>query len=240
MSDQRELRLSADHVVIAAGGICGGDLSMVRRHWPESWGSAPELLLNGAHKFGDGLLHEQVAAIGGAVTHLDLHWNYAAGVHNPKRRRPADGLSLVPPRSALWFNARGERIMAPGPMAAYGDTRVLVETVLQQPGQYSWQVLNWKIALRELNASGPEYLTPIVEKSWPSLAAMLLFGNKRDVQCLIEDCAEDIVAGDSLDELIVRMQSKSLYGIQIDAAQMRETITAWDAMIERGRAFHND
>jgi hypothetical protein len=76
------------------------------------------------------MLHDRAAEIGAAVTHLDLQWHYPAGVHHPARRRPDDGLSLVPPRSALWFNARGERIMNPGPMPAYGDTRHLVASVL--------------------------------------------------------------------------------------------------------------
>jgi hypothetical protein len=126
----REIAVDAERVIIASGGICGGDLSKVRAHWYRAWGAPPEKLLNGAHVYGDGMLHDRAAEIGAAVTHLDLQWHYPAGVHHPARRRPDDGLSLVPPRSALWFNARGERIMNPGPMAAYGDTRHLVASVL--------------------------------------------------------------------------------------------------------------
>ncbi len=44
-----EIRASAEHVVIASGGICGGDLSRVRAHWYRPWGDPPEELLNGAH-----------------------------------------------------------------------------------------------------------------------------------------------------------------------------------------------
>src|SRR5438093_7218825 len=71
---QREIRVDAPTVVIASGGICGGDLTKVRAHWHGPWGPAPETLLNGAHTHGDGALHDAVAELGGAVRNLDRHW----------------------------------------------------------------------------------------------------------------------------------------------------------------------
>ncbi|MGZ4890601.1 MAG: FAD-binding protein, partial [Candidatus Angelobacter sp.] len=219
---------------------CGGDLSRLRANWYKPWGEPPQKLLNGAHDFGDGILHDRVASIGGALTHLDLHWHYAAGVHHPAKRRPDDGLSLVPPRSALWFNARGERIMNPGPMPAYGDTRHLVESVLRQPGQYSWQVMNWKIAIRELAVSGCDYMTAFRYKDRHALLKSALFGNKELVQRLIRECPDDIVVADTLDQLMERMDGKNLYGHRLDRPQMEATVRAWDEMMARGPAFHND
>ncbi|HET9838198.1 MAG TPA: FAD-dependent oxidoreductase [Candidatus Angelobacter sp.] len=240
MESGTDIKVSAEHVVIASGGICGGDLSRLRANWYKPWGSPPEKLLNGAHMYGDGLLHDRVAELGGSVTHLDLHWHYAAGVHHPEQRRPDDGLSLVPPRSALWFNARGERIMTPGPMPVYGDTRHLVESVLRQPGQYSWQVMNWKIALRELAVSGHDYMTAFRHKQRWALAKGVLFGNKQLVERLAHECPEDFVVADTLDELMERMDAKNLYGLRLDRERMRSTINGWDEMIARGPAYHND
>jgi predicted oxidoreductase len=240
MNSGDEVKVAAEHVVIASGGICGGDLSHLRANWYKPWGEPPQKLLNGAHDFGDGMLHDRVASIGGALTHLDLHWHYAAGVHHPSKRRPDDGLSLVPPRSALWFNARGERIMNPGPMPAYGDTRHLVESVLRQPGQYSWQVMNWKIAIRELAVSGCDYMTAFRYKDRRSLLKSVLFGNKELVQRLIRECPDDIVVADTLDQLMERMDEKNLYGHRLDRPRMEATIRAWDEMLARGPAFHND
>lgn len=240
MKSGEEIRVSAEHVVIASGGICGGDLIRLRANWYQPWGTPPKKILNGAHDFGDGLLHDGVAAVGGAVTHLDLHWHYAAGVHHPAKRRPDDGLSLVPPRSALWLNAQGRRIMNPGPMPVYGDTRHLVESVVRQPGQYSWQVMNWKIAVRELAVSGCDYMTAFRFKDRRALIKGALFGNKELVQRLIRECPDDIVVGETLDELMNRMDEKSLYGLRIDRPEMEVTIRAWDDMIARGPAFHND
>lgn len=240
MDDGRQVAVTADHVVIASGGVCGGDLSCVRANWHKPWGDPPRELLNGAHKFGDGMLHGKVSELGGAVTHLDLHWHYAAGVHHPAKRRPFDGLSLVPPRSALWLNARGERIMHPGPMPVYGDTRHLVASVLAQPGQYSWQVMNWKIAIKELAVSGCDYMTAFRYKQKLGLAASLVFGNKDLVNRLMRDCPDDIVVADQLDELMDRMDRQSLYGLKIDRARMDATVRAWDEMIARGPAYAND
>jgi predicted oxidoreductase len=240
MDTGAEVRIAAEHVVIASGGVCGGDLSCVRANWHKPWGDPPPKLLNGAHRYGDGMLHSGVAALGGAVTHLDLHWHYAAGVHHPAKRRPDDGLSLVPPRSALWLNARGERIMNPGPMPVYADTRHLVASVLAQPGQYSWQVMNWKIAIKELGVSGGDYMTAFRYKKKLRLAADLAFGNKELVHRLIRECPDDFVVADNLDDLMERMNQKSLYGLQIDRARMAADVRAWDGMIDRGPAYFND
>jgi predicted oxidoreductase len=233
-------RVNAEHTVIASGGICGGDLSKLRANWYKPWGDPPARILNGAHIYGDGKLHDAVAGIGGSVTNLDLHWHYAAGIHHPARRRPGDGLSLVPPRSALWLNARGERIMTPGPMPVYGDTRHLVASVLSQPGQYSWQVMNWKIAIKELAVSGCDYMTAFRYKRRLGLISGVLFGNKDLVKRLMHDCPDDIAVADSLDRLMDEMDARSLYGLTINREAMTSTIRAWDDMIARGPAFHND
>ena len=158
----------------------------MRRYWLADWGEPPALILNGAHRYADGLLHDK-AALGGNLTHLDRHRHYAAGIHHPKKRKPADGLSLVPPRSALWLNARGERI-GPQPLVGYTDTRFLVEQIVRQPGKYSWQLLNWKIAARELAVSGSDYMTAFREKNKRLLVKHLLFGNDELVERLAREC----------------------------------------------------
>jgi predicted oxidoreductase len=240
LSGNNDIRVDAEHVVIASGGVCGGDLSKLRANWYKPWGDPPAKLLNGAHIYGDGMLHDEAASKGAAVTHLDLHWHYAAGVHNPAKRHADDGLSLVPPRSALWLNARGERIMNPGPMPPYGDTRHLVASVLREPGQYSWQVMNWKIAIRELAVSGCDYMTAFRYKKRIGLLTSVLFGNKDLVNRLIRDCPDDFVVADTLDQLMDRMDSKGLYSLKLDRAKMEATVKAWDGMIARGPAYYND
>jgi predicted oxidoreductase len=232
-------RAEGEDLVIASGGMCGGDLSKVRAHWYKPWGEPPPILLNGAHRYGDGLLQDKAVELGARLTHLDKQWNYAAGVHHPAKRRPHDGLSLVPPRSALWMNARGERI-GPVPLVPYADTRWLVEEICRQPGQYSWQVLNWKIAIKELAVSGCDYMTAFRFKKRGLMLKNLLLGDKDLVRRLMRDCPDDVVAADSLPELVDRMNERSLFGLRVDLAAMERDISAYDAQIDRGPAFFND
>ena len=63
----------------------------------------------------------------------------------------------------MWLNALGERI-GPKPLVGYTDTSYLVDTILNQPGQYSWQILNWNIAIKELAVSGCQYMTTFMKK----------------------------------------------------------------------------
>lgn len=237
--DGTDFRLRAEHVVIAAGGICGGDLSRVRAHWHRPWGTPPAKLLNGGHIHGDGRLHEAAAGAGARLTHLDRHWHYAAGVHHPRRLRPDDGLSLVPPRSALWLDARGRRV-GPPPLVANTDTRHLVETVLGLPGQYSWLVMNRRIARRELAVSGYDFMDAFRNKRRIKLLRQALFGNDELLARLLAECPEDLVAADTPAALARAMDERNLYGLRVDAEGMLADIRAYDDEIGRGPRFCND
>ncbi len=236
---QRDFQVTAEHVVIAAGGICGGDLSSVRANWYKPWGEPPKKLLNGAHRHADGRLHRLAGDAGANLTHLDYHWHYAAGVHHPRQMRPDDGLSLVPPRSALWFNALGERI-GPPPLVGNTDTRHLVETILQQPGQYSWKVMNMRIARRELAVSGYDFMDAFRYKRRGELFWQLLFGNRKLVRRLLSDCEQDFVVADTPAALAQAMNERNLYGLKVDSERMLTDIRAYDEEIDRGQRFFSD
>lgn len=237
--DGAAFRAEGEQLVIASGGMCGGDLSKVRAHWHKPWGEPPPLLLNGAHPYADGLLQDKAAELGARITYLDRHWHYAAGVHNPAKRWPHDGLSLVPPRSALWMNARGERI-GPVPLVPYADTRWLVEQICRQPGQYSWQVLNWKIAIKELAVSGCDFMEAFRYKKKVRMVRNLLLGDRELVRRLLRECPDDLVAADSLPELADKMNERSLFGLRVDLGAMEDAIREYDAQIERGPRYFND
>jgi hypothetical protein len=225
-------------VVLASGGICGGDLSKVKANWYRPWGKPPATLLNGSHRFADGLLHDEAARHGAALTHLDKQWHYAAGVHSRTTDSPQDGISLVPPRSALWLDARGRRF-GPVPLMGYSDTRWLVEQICRTPEQYSWQVLNWKIAIKELAVSGCDYMTAFRHKRKLLLIRQLIFGNTELANRLIDE-SEDFVVGDSLPELMDKMDALSLEGATIDRDGMAADIQAYDEQVARGARYFND
>jgi predicted oxidoreductase len=228
-------------VVIASGGMCGGDLGMVRKHWYQPWGEPPEVLLNGAHVHGDGLLHGRAEEIGAKLTHLDKQWHYAAGVHHPAKRKPHDGLSLVPPRSALWVNALGERIRNPDPLVSYTDTRHLVESIVREPGKYSWQILNWKIAAKELAVSGSEHMTAFRNKSKLLLLKHVLLGNHALVKRLVAECPDDFVVAGTLPELVEGMNRRNLFGLQTSLDTVRAEVESYDtAVAAAARAGRSD
>jgi uncharacterized protein len=227
----------AEQVVVAAGGINGGDLTRVRQNWHRDWGRPPETLLCGSHRFADGRLHDATAAVGGVLTHLDRMWNYAAGVHHPRPRKPLHGLSLVPPRSALWLNWRGERI-GPQPLVSGFDTRRLVTDICVQEKQYSWQLMNRKIALKELAISGAEHNPSIREKRKIGFLRDILFGNRWLVNEMIANCA-DFVTADSLPQLAEKMNA--LQGDRsVDLKTVQDVVAQYDATIARGEKLMND
>ena len=229
--------VKAEQVVVAAGGINGGDLARVRQNWHRDWGRPPETLLSGSHRFADGKLHDAAAAVGGVLTHLDNMWNYAAGVHHPRPRKPTHGLSLVPPRSALWLNWRGERI-GPQPLVSGFDTRRLVTDICAQEKQYSWQLMNRKIALKELAISGAEHNPSIREKRKIGFLRDILFGNRWLVNEMITNCA-DFVTAHSLPELVEKMNA--LQGdASVDLRTVQDMVAQYDATIARGEKLMND
>jgi predicted oxidoreductase len=227
---------AGESIVIAAGGI-SGDVERVRRHWHADWGVPPPVILNGSHRFADGQLHDAAGRAGANVTHLDWQWNYAAGIRHWRPRKPGHGLSLIPPKSALWLNARGERI-GPPPLVAGFDTRALVARICREPGGYSWQLLNRKIALRELAVSGSEFNPSIRERRRLAFARDLVFGNRWLYDELTRN-SEDIVLAETLAELVERMNTLSGEDL-VDLAAVESAVARYDAGIRRGEHLHND
>lgn len=233
-SQASAFQIEAEHFVLACGGITG-NLKKVRANWPQNWPPAPERLLNGSHPHNDGRLHEAVSELGGCVTHLDKHWNYAAGVRHPRPAFADHGLSLIPCRSALWLDHRGHRI-GPQPLVTGYDTRYLCEQVVHYP--WTWQIFNRKIALKELAVSGAEHNPSIRDRSVLGLVGELLFGCRWLLDEMLQHC-EDFVSADNLPDLIQQMNNLT-GSASIDAEVLKQDVQAYDAGIARGRKYHND
>ncbi|MEH6476087.1 MAG: FAD-binding dehydrogenase [Sneathiella sp.] len=224
-------------VVIAAGGINGSD-EKVRGHWQKAWGATPpEIILNGSHQYADGKMHDAVSDLGGKVTHLSNMWNYAAGVHHPSPRKPRHGLSLVPPKSALWLDATGRRF-GPEPLVSGYDTWELVRRICEQEHKYSWAVLNRKIALKELAISGAESNPSVRDKKKIKFLKTVLFGNKKLVDDMLDNCVDFVVAG-SVAELAEKMNELG-NPVPVNAEAMAHDIAEYDAQLDRPLKFRND
>jgi len=226
----------ADNFIVATGGI-NGNMQKVRENWHKEWKSPPKQILNGSHHFSDGLIHDKVSELGGHVKNLDLMWNYAAGIPHPYPKRENHGLSLVPPKSALWVNFKGER-MGPIPLITAFDTRYLVTKICEQEKQYSWQILNNKIAYKELAVSGSEFNDGIKEKKIFKFLYSILTGNKKLIKALEKDSPNYITAN-SIEELVEKMNdSTGTNDISIKA--LKNTIDSYDANFERGKYIGDD
>jgi hypothetical protein len=121
----------------------------------------------------------------------------------------------------------------------YSDTRWVVEQICRTPEKYSWQVLNWKIAIKELAVSGCDYMTAFRHKRKLQLVKEVLLGNKDLANRLIDE-SEDFAVADSLDELMDTMDAMSLAGAAIDREGMAADIQAYDDQIARGARYFND
>ena len=234
--------VDASTVLVASGGI-NGDIERVKNEWDQSWGTAPEHILNGAHRYADGTLHDAVKQIDGNVTHLHQMWNYAAGIHHPAPRVAKEGLSLIPPKSALWLDATGKRF-GPLPLVTGFDTHNICKRIAMNDHGYSWQLMNWKIALKEIAVSGAESNTAFRDRRIFQLARDIFLGNHKLLEYLVEEC-EDVVTGNSLEELVEKMNvinssSQTVGSGTVLLENVKNAIDQYDAQIDRGPEFHND
>lgn len=229
-------------VLVASGGI-NGDINRVKQEWDKSWGHPPEHILNGAHRFADGTVHDAVRIINGRVTNLHQMWNYAAGIHHPEPRTPGEGLSLIPPKSALWLDATGKRF-GPVPLVTGFDTHLLCKRIARDPYGYSWQVMNWKIALKEIAVSGAQSNPAFRDRKISQLAREILLGNHRLLEYLVNTC-EDVVVGDNLAELVEKMNhlnasSQTVGSGTVEFANVRQSIEQYDRQIDLGTELRTD
>lgn len=222
--------------MLTCGGI-NGSLKKVRENWDPIYGPCPSNLLTGTDPRADGALHDEVSRIGGQVLNLGQMWNYAAGIAEPSPRYEAHGLSLIPARSALWVSSTGKRV-GPEPMVTGFDTHDLCKKVGHMPGQYGWQVMNWKIAAKELAVSGTDTNPVIRDKQLLKMVIQTLKGNHALVQNLVDNYP-DVLMADTLDGLIGKMQQLTADGL-LDADQLKAEVGQYDEAIDRGPGFYND
>jgi predicted oxidoreductase len=216
-------RLVADRTVIATGGV-NGTVENVRRHWPEHWKAPPEVILNGAHPHSDGLLHQQAAGLGARLTHLSDMWNYAAGIPHPQAHFPGHGLSLIPCKTSLWLSPDGEPL-GPAPMVSGFDTHQLCRQVAEHP--YTWQVMNRRIACKELAISGSQHNPRIRDGQFIRFVLDTLLGSSSLLDRMLEESVEFVTAG-SVGELAQKMNE--LTGERrIDGEVLQRQVVAFDA-----------
>ncbi|XLZ70927.1 FAD-dependent oxidoreductase [Massilia sp. SR12] len=230
-----ELRFAAPLVVLAMGGINGGH-EEVRANWPAGT-PQPASMLNGAHPYADGKLHRLVAGLGGRIQAAGEMWNYAAGFPHPQPHFEGHGLSSIPCKSALWLDHSGRRI-GPQPLVTGFDTHHLCQRVagLEQP--WTWHLLNWRIAAKELAISGAEHNQRIRDRQLLHFLRETLLGNHRLVRQLSAESRHFLV-DDTLAGLAAKMNALA-GGDHVRPEVLQATADAFDANFANGDKLHND
>ena len=229
------VQLTAQTVVLAMGGI-NGNHEQARANWPPTR-PMPATMLNGAHPFANGKLHHLVAGLGGHITHAGEMWNYAAGLPHPQPHFPGHGLSTIPCKSALWLDHTGRRI-GPEPLVTGFDTHILCQRVAAQEKPYTWHLLNWRIAAKELALSGAEHNQRVRDRQFPLFLKEILLGNHRLVKQMAAESKHFLVA-DTLAELAAKMNA--LTGTNdVQPHVLQQTADSFDANFQRGDSVFND
>lgn len=231
-----EIRLRADAVVLAMGGL-NGSHDEVRHNWPRGR-PMPARMLNGAHPIADGRLHRHVAdALGGVIVNPGEMWNYAAGFPHPFPHFDGHGLSTIPCKSALWLDHRGRRI-GPEPLVTGFDTHWLCRRVAEQEKPWTWHLLNWRIARREFAISGAEHNPRIRDRQFVRFVLETLIGTDRLVRQMQRE-SPDFLVDDTLAGLAAKMNALTC-SHDVDAATLEATVDAFDAQFANGTALTND
>ena len=213
--------------IVAAGGI-GGNLAQVRKYWDPGGGAQqPETILLGTHPSADGRVLEAAQAAGAQLTHVGRMWNYAGGVRHPRPDWPDHGVSLVPPKSALWTDATGKRLVPP--IVSGFDTHEMVRRVALSPHGYTWQIMNRRIALKELAASGAVWNPAVRERRLLRFVLDTLGGNKWLYDELTMK-SPDFVMAPNVAALAEKMNAMN-NPVRVDAHALEDEITRFDATL---------
>jgi predicted oxidoreductase len=118
------------------------------------------------------------------------------------------------------------------------DTHVLCQRVAALEKPYTWQLLNWRIAAKELAFSGAEHNQRIRDRQFLMFLKETLLGNHRLVKQMAAESPHFL-----LDDTLVGLAAKmnSLTGNDdVKADVLQQTADAFDANFDRGLSVVND
>src|SRR5690606_3177030 len=107
-----EFEFHAQAVLVSSGGI-GGNLELVRRHWPSWLGKPPKNMLSGVPAHVDGRMLAIAERSGGRIVNRDRMWHYTEGIKNWNPIWPEHGIRILPGPSSIWLDATGKRLPVP-------------------------------------------------------------------------------------------------------------------------------
>jgi uncharacterized protein len=195
--------LKAQAVIVTSGGI-GGNHALVRRHWPQRLGPAPQHMITGVPDHVDGRMLAIAETAGGTVINPDRMWHYVEGVKNWNPIWTDHAIRVLPGPSTLWLDARGKRL--PAPLYPGFDTLRTLKHIMATGYDYSWFILTRRIIQKEFALSGSEQNPDLTGKKWSLVLARARKGIPAPVKAFMEK-GEDFIVERDLTRLVERMNA---------------------------------
>lgn len=221
-----EFSLKAPAVIVASGGI-GGNLDLVRKHWPSRLGEPPKEMVCGVPDHVDGRMLGIAAEAGGRIINSDRMWHYTEGIKNHSPVWTRHGIRILPGPSSLWLDATGRRL--PPPLFPGYDSLATLAHIRQTGYDHTWFILTRKIVEKEFALSGSEQNPDLTGRSVRLLLKRILPGAPGPVQAFV-DRGPDFVSAPTLPELVRKMND--LVGEPLlDLATVEAEVRARDSQV---------
>ena len=216
--------LTAPVTIIASGGI-GGDLELVRRHWPRRLGQPPETMVTGVPAYVDGRMLTIAAQAGARLINRDRMWHYVEGLRNWDPIWPGHGIRILPGPSSLWLDARGNRL--PGPLYPGFDTLGTLAHLRATGLDHSWFILTQSIIRKEFALSGSEQNPDLTGRNWKLTLRRAIGRRATGPVEAFKQHGADFVVADDLERLVAGMNALTQEPL-LDPAAIRQLIEARD------------
>ncbi len=224
-----EFEINAQSVIVTSGGI-GGDLDLVRSHWPtKRLGRAPEEMICGVPHYVDGRMHAITRKAGGAIINADRMWHYTEGVKNWDPIWPNHAIRILPGPSSMWFDALGNRM--PPPCLPGFDSLGTLKHILSTGYDYSWFILTQKIIEKEFALSGSEQNPDFASGKWIEVLKSRLGKGATGAVEAFKRHGEDFIVRDNLHDLVEGMNGLETRA-QLSYEKIRAQIVARDLQMD--------
>ncbi|MBP0578043.1 FAD-binding dehydrogenase [Labrys sp. LIt4] len=222
--------LTAPVTIIASGGI-GGDLDLVRRHWPQRLGRPPKAMVTGVPAYVDGRMLGIAAEAGARLINRDRMWHYVEGLRNWDPIWPGHGIRILPGPSSLWLDARGNRL--PGPLYPGFDTLGTLAHLRATGFDHSWFILTQSIIRKEFALSGSEQNPDLTGRDWKLTLRRAIGRRATGPVEAFKQHGADFVVEEDLERLVAGMNALTQEPL-LDAAAIRQLIEARDRDLANG------
>lgn len=220
---------SAGAVIVCSGGI-GADHDRVRQNWPHDWGPPPAEMLSGVPDSVDGSMLTVAEQAGGRVINRQRMWHYPEGIGNHSPVWTDHGIRILPGPSALWLDARGDRL--PAPLYPGFDALGTLRHITRAGDAHSWFVLDHETIGREFALSGSEQNADLTGRSISRVAGRARPRPTPEVSAFLHH-GPDFVTGNTVTELADAMNRVSGAG-PVSAGGLRDLLRDRDRQVTSG------